>query len=137
MFELGYFVSAIVIGLSLIPGPVAYSIFIKDKKVPDTVEEVTNESGLRRAWNGVLTVFTTFKNRGFVIAMSVYFLCLCSINFIQNNLLLYMNYVLHRDNHFQWFILIVQVDNFGSTTLDRPLTIYYIGRGRSIDCYVV
>jgi len=96
--------------LSLIPGPVAFSIFIKEKQVPDTVEEVTTESGFRRAWNGILNVLTTFKNKGFVLAMGVYFLCLCSINFIQSNLLLYMTYVLHRDNHFQWFILVVQVD---------------------------
>jgi Na+/melibiose symporter-like transporter len=50
-----------------------------------------------------------FRNRPFVLAMLIFLLCWVAIQLIQSSLLLYMKYVLEKESHFSYFLLVIQV----------------------------
>jgi GPH family glycoside/pentoside/hexuronide:cation symporter len=53
-----------------------------------------------------------FKNRAFITVTVIYLLAWLSIQFVQNNLLLYVKYWVQAEDQFQWLLLILQIGTF-------------------------
>eukprot|EP01098_Paradermamoeba_levis_P007439 TRINITY_DN3075_c0_g1_i1.p1 TRINITY_DN3075_c0_g1~~TRINITY_DN3075_c0_g1_i1.p1 ORF type:complete len:527 (-),score=138.31 TRINITY_DN3075_c0_g1_i1:55-1635(-) len=56
----------------------------------------------------LVELWQIFTLKPFFVLMIVYTLCWVSINFVQNNLLLYVKYVLDTQDAFSWMVLLVQ-----------------------------
>ena len=49
-----------------------------------------------------------FRNRAFQIVTLLFLCCWLAINFITNNLFLYVKYALNLESHFSWLLLTIQ-----------------------------
>jgi Na+/melibiose symporter-like transporter len=49
-----------------------------------------------------------FRNRAFLIVTLLFLCCWLAINFITNNLFLYVKYALNLESSFSWLLLIIQ-----------------------------
>jgi Na+/melibiose symporter-like transporter len=53
-------------------------------------------------------ILAMFKNRAFQIVTLLFLCCWLAINFITNNLFLYVKYALNLESHFSWLLLTIQ-----------------------------
>lgn len=55
------------------------------------------------------SVFATLLNKSFALLTAFYFLSWTAVQLLQNNLYLYDKYVLRREAHFTWILLLIQL----------------------------
>ena len=75
-----------------------------------------------------------FKNRAFIYVTFIYLLSWLAIQFVQNNLFLYVKYWVEAENQFQWLLLLLQFGSFFFVLVWARLSerlgkqrVYYLG----------
>ena len=106
--ELGYFVSGIGFAVFAVPFVILFLIFVPERKVGRKKRAFRRDGSVRHkqftAWESLKTMLT---NRGFVCVTLIYLTSQLAIQFVQNNLILYIKYVLLRDEWFSYILLVL------------------------------
>lgn len=135
----GYFVSALLFGLLFMIPPLQAAFFLKERPYKPTVEP--EDGGRKGCWGGFLSilaiwknVFLTLKIKAYLVITIVFLLAWTTVQFVQNNLVLYCKYVLKQEANFEWFMLVLQataaVSLIGWSFLARKIgkqKVYWIG----------
>jgi GPH family glycoside/pentoside/hexuronide:cation symporter len=97
--EAGYALSAgIIAAIIIISNVITFAFTSEGEFSQDDQEEIGFFEGVRIAFN----------NRPFLYVTVIYLLAWLAIQFVQNNLLLYVKYWVGAEDQFQWLILILQ-----------------------------
>lgn len=143
-YELGYLVSGIVWGCVSIVPLVLLLLFVPEKQRSTRKKPAVRRDGSIRtktltAWNSFKAMVT---NRAFICVMVIYLLSQLAIQFVQNNLFLYIKYVLEREEWFSYLLLVL----LGTSFLFLPLWervsrrlskswVYFLGVIIGIGCF--
>lgn len=133
--QVGYAVSAAIWAVIIIGSNIVTFLFTPAVQPPASDEpEPGFFEGLRLA----------FSNRAFVYVTMIYLLAWLSIQFVQNNLLLYVRYWMDAADQFMYVILAVQFTAFAALLFWARLSnrigkkwVYYIGMGFWVAAAVV
>ncbi|MDP2436771.1 MAG: MFS transporter, partial [archaeon] len=112
--QLGYSVASMMfVPLIVLP---AVGVFSQVKEPPMAKK---SKKQADQDWRYLLR--SIFSNRSFVCVVAIYLLIFTSINFVQNNLLLWVTYVLKAPKQFQWLVLALQFCSLVSVFLWIPV----------------
>eukprot|EP01122_Echinamoeba_exundans_P014115 TRINITY_DN6333_c0_g1_i1.p1 TRINITY_DN6333_c0_g1~~TRINITY_DN6333_c0_g1_i1.p1 ORF type:complete len:522 (-),score=77.27 TRINITY_DN6333_c0_g1_i1:23-1588(-) len=140
-YKKGYFVSALLFGLIFMIPPLQAAFFIKERPFKEVEEP--EEKKPKGCWGNFVAilsiwknVFLTLRNRAYLVITIVFLLAWTTVQFVQNNLVLYCKYVLKQESQFEWFMLILQLTAalslFAWSLLARKIgkqKVYWIGIG--------
>ncbi|MFQ5398589.1 MAG: MFS transporter [Anaerolineae bacterium] len=121
----GYFISAAIWAAVIVISNVITFAFTRESQFTGTASESPSfMEGLRIA----------FSNRAFLYVTTIYLLSWLAIQFVQNNLILYVKYWAGAENQFQWLLLAIQLGIFFFlmvwTKISRRIgkqRVYYLG----------
>jgi glycoside/pentoside/hexuronide:cation symporter, GPH family len=119
--------------------PLQAAFFIKERPYKEVEEPEENKP--KGCWGNFVAilsiwknVFLTLRNRAYLVITIVFLLAWTTVQFVQNNLVLYCKYVLKQESQFEWFMLILQLTAalslFGWSFLARKIgkqKVYWIG----------
>jgi GPH family glycoside/pentoside/hexuronide:cation symporter len=113
-YRLGYMLSAFIWASVFFFPPLVVFFGIREKPFVSNKDEEENAKGgvlafakkMAKLW---ISVFSTLKNRAFLILTIFYFLSWTSVQLVQNNLFLYDKYVIRKEASFTWIMLLLQL----------------------------
>lgn len=130
-------------GLIFILPPLQAAFFLKERPYhpPPEDEETKAAKKEKGCWAGCKSilgiwksVFTTLKNRAYLVITIVFLLAWTTVQFVQNNLVLYCKYVIKQEEQFEWLMLVLQataaVSLIGWSMLAKKIgkqKVYWIG----------
>jgi len=100
--ERGYSVSAVTLGVTFGLGAIACGIFLKERMYTRVEQEATLQKGF---FNNLRDLLFTLKSRSFICVLLAYFLGWTAVQLLQNNLFLYVKYVIKKEPQFMFFVL--------------------------------
>ncbi len=116
--ELGYLVSAIIFAAITVPPLILLLLCVPEREVSKKKRAVRRDGSVRikqfTVWQSFVTMVT---NRSFVCVTLIYLFSQLAIQFVQNNLILYIKYVLNRNEWFSFLLLVL----LGTACLSLPL----------------
>jgi GPH family glycoside/pentoside/hexuronide:cation symporter len=99
--EPGYIISAAIVSFVLIAAP--WTVFFNTNERKDFQSEDSRRIGYFEGMR------IAFSNRPFLLVSALYVLDWCAVQLVQNNLLLYVTYVLKRPDLFTVVIIVIQI----------------------------
>lgn len=102
-YKEGYMFSALIFGIFIIFPP--WVTFFTNKERYQRSQEELVSRGVVQHFREILAMF---RNRAFQIVTLLFLCCWLAINFITNNLFLYVKYALNLESHFSWLLLTIQ-----------------------------
>jgi GPH family glycoside/pentoside/hexuronide:cation symporter len=106
--SLGYFVSGVGFAVFAVPWLIAFFFIVPEKTLPKKKRAIRRDGSIRHKtftkWESFKTMIT---NRGFVCVTLMYLCSQLAIQFVQNNLILYIKYVLNREEWFSYILLVL------------------------------
>jgi glycoside/pentoside/hexuronide:cation symporter, GPH family len=139
----GYMVASLIfIPICIVPSIVVFCTVPERSSLDDDGSAAAAAAATTWAerWTSVSIVF---RNRAFVTLLLAYVLAFLAVNFLQNNLFLYIKYVIDAEDHFTYIILLVQGGAFVSLFAWTPLSArfgkrrVYLGAAASFVCVLV
>ena len=113
--QLGYSIASLMfVPVIIIPAIVVFT-GLKEPKQPSASRSLPQQD-----WRSLIK--SIFTNKPFVCVLLTYLLIYSCINFVQNNLLLWVTYVLEAPHQFQWLVLILQACTMISVVIWIPIS---------------
>jgi GPH family glycoside/pentoside/hexuronide:cation symporter len=132
--QLGYLVSAFIFAGIFIPPVILMLFCVPERKVPKKKKPLRRDGSVRHkqftVWESFLTMIT---NRSFVCVTLIYLFSQLAIQFVQNNLILYIKYVLYRNEWFSYILLVL----LGMACLSLPMWELMSRRWGKVKMYLV
>lgn len=106
--ELGYLVSAIIFASISIPPLILFLFCVPERKQGRKKKPIRRDGTVRyRQYTILESLKTMLTNRSFVCVTLIYLFSQVAIQFIQNNLFLFIKYVLNRESWFSFILLVL------------------------------
>eukprot|EP01127_Copromyxa_protea_P021138 TRINITY_DN7185_c0_g2_i1.p1 TRINITY_DN7185_c0_g2~~TRINITY_DN7185_c0_g2_i1.p1 ORF type:complete len:547 (-),score=80.68 TRINITY_DN7185_c0_g2_i1:38-1678(-) len=100
----GYSTSIIIWASIFAIFPIISGIFIHEKQRSAEQIEADTTSGV---WENLKDLLRTFTSPNFLYLTLMYFLCWTSAQLVQNNLFLYVKYVMKQESNFMYLVLVI------------------------------